>query len=90
MTEVIVYLRRDCHLCEEALDAILALHSEGLRFELREVDIEGDDALLRAYLERIPVVEVGGEVVSELSLDEAGLRARLDIVGADGTGDRGA
>lgn len=90
MTEVIVYSRRGCHLCEEALDAILALHSEGFRFELREVDIEGDDALLRAYLECIPVVEVGGEVVSELSLDEAVLRARLDIVGADGTGDRGA
>ena len=43
-----------------------------------------------AYLERIPVVEVDGEVVSELSLDEAGLRARLDIVRADGAGDRGA
>jgi hypothetical protein len=35
MTEVIVYSRRGCHLCEEALDAILALHSEGFRFELR-------------------------------------------------------
>jgi glutaredoxin len=90
MTEVIVYSRRGCHLCEEALDAILALYSEGLQFELREIDIEGDETLLRAYLERIPVVEVDGEVVSELSLDEAGLRARLDIVGANGTGDRGA
>jgi glutaredoxin len=90
MAEVIVYSRRGCHLCEEALDAILALPSEGLRFELREVDIEGDESLLRAYLERIPVVEVDGEVVSELSLDETGLRARLDIVRADGAGDRGA
>ncbi len=90
MSEVIVYSRRGCHLCEEALDAILALRSEGFRFELREVDIESDEALLRSYLERIPVVEVDGEVVSELLLDEAGLRARLDIVGADGAGDRGA
>ena len=89
MTEVVVYSRPGCHLCEEALAAIVALHSEGYRFELREVDIESDEALLRAHLERIPVVEVDGELVSELLLDEAGLRARLDIVGADGAGDGG-
>ena len=90
MTEVVVYSRPGCHLCEEALAAIVALHSEGYRFELREVDIESDEALLRAHLERIPVVEVDGELVSELLLDEAGLRARLDIVDPDGAGDRGA
>jgi glutaredoxin len=86
VTEVIVYSRRGCHLCEEAVKAILALRREGFRFELQEVDIETEEALLRAYLERIPVVELNGEVVSELSLDEPGLRARLDIVGADGAG----
>jgi len=82
MTSVVVYSRSGCHLCEEALKAIVALHSEGYRFELREVDIESDDALLRSHLERIPVVEVDGAVVSELLLDETGLRARLDTVGA--------
>ena len=90
MTVVTVYSRPGCHLCEEALAAIVALRCEGYRFELREVDIESDEALLRAHLERIPVVEVDGESVSELLLDEAGLRARLDIVGSDGAGDRGA
>ncbi len=90
MTEVVVYSRPGCHLCEEALAAIVALHSEGYRFELREVDIESDETLLRAHLERIPVVEVDGELVSDLLLDEAGLRARLDIVGPDVAGDRGA
>ncbi|MBW8059472.1 MAG: glutaredoxin family protein [Solirubrobacterales bacterium] len=90
MTEVVVYSRPGCHLCAEALGAIVALHGEGYRFELREVDIESDEMLLRRLLERIPVVEVDGEVVSELLLDEAGLRARLDtVVGDDGAGDRG-
>jgi hypothetical protein len=83
MSEVVVYSRPGCHLCEEALDAIVALRSEGYGFELREVDIESDELLLRRMLERIPVVEVDGELVSELLLDEAGLRARLDTVGAD-------
>jgi glutaredoxin len=82
MTQVVVYSRPGCHLCEEALAAIVSLHRDGYRFELHEIDIESDDALLRAHLERIPVVEVDGELVSELVLDQAGLRARLDTVGA--------
>jgi hypothetical protein len=82
MTQVVIYSRPGCHLCEEALAAIVALHREGYRFELHEIDIESDDALLRDHLERIPVVEVDGELVSELVLDQTGLRARLDTVGA--------
>jgi glutaredoxin len=80
MKQVLVYSRPDCHLCEQALAAIVALHGDGYRFELREVDIESDELLLRRYLERIPVVELDGEVVSELLLDEVALRARLDTV----------
>ena len=34
------------------------------------------------HLERIPVVEVDGIVASELVLDRAGVKARLDTVGA--------
>jgi c-di-GMP-related signal transduction protein len=84
VVEVVVYSRPDCHLCEEAVERIVGLHREGYRFGLREVDIESDELLLRRHLERIPVVEVDGIVVSELVLDEAGLRARLDTVGANG------
>jgi c-di-GMP-related signal transduction protein len=82
MAEVVVYSRPECHLCEQALGAIVALHGEGYRFVLREVDIDSDEQLLRSHLERIPVVEVDGAVVSELVLDQAALRARLDTVGA--------
>jgi glutaredoxin len=82
MADVLVYSRPDCHLCEEAIAALLALHAEGYRFELHEVDIESDDLLLRRHLERIPVVEVEGIVASELVFDEGAVRARLDTVGA--------
>jgi glutaredoxin len=75
---VVVYTRPGCHLCEEALKRIVALHEEGLRFELHEIDIESDELLTRRMLEKIPVVEVDGVVVSELVLDQAALRARLD------------
>jgi hypothetical protein len=82
MTDVVVYSRPGCHLCEEAMAAIVAMHGEGYRFQLHEVDIESDELLLRRHLEKIPVVEVGGLVVSELILDETAVRARLDTVGA--------
>lgn len=82
MTEVVVYSRPGCHLCEEAIAAIVELHGQGYAFELREVDIESDERLLRSHLERIPVVEVDGELVSELILDRLALRARLDTVRA--------
>ena len=60
MRTVVVYSRPGCHLCEEAIERIVALHGEGLRFELHEIDIESDELLFRRMLEKIPVVEVDG------------------------------
>lgn len=82
MADVVVYSRPGCHLCEEAIEQIVALHEEGYRFNLHEVDIESNELLLRRHLERIPVVEVDGVEVSALILDRTGLMARLDTVGA--------
>jgi glutaredoxin len=82
LPSVVVYSRPECHLCEEAIAKLIALHGEGYRFSLHEVDIDSEDLLLRRYLERIPVVEIDGIVASELILDEAAVRARLDTVGA--------
>jgi glutaredoxin len=82
LAKVLVYSRPGCHLCEEAIEALVALHEEGYRFELHEIDIESDELLLRRHLERIPVVEVDGVLASELVFDKAAVRARLDTVGA--------
>ena len=78
---VTLFERPGCHLCEEAREAILALASEaGAEVELHRVDIESDDRLLSAYLERIPVIEVAGEEVSELVPDHDALRRALHTV----------
>ncbi|MFL5898301.1 MAG: glutaredoxin family protein [Solirubrobacterales bacterium] len=82
MAAVVLYSRPGCHLCEEALEQLVAMREEGYRFDLHEVDIESHELLLRRYLERIPVVEVDGIEVSELILDRAAVKARLDTVGA--------
>ena len=81
--QLVLYSRPGCHLCEQALEQLLALHREGYLFELHEVDIESDEELLRRMLERIPVLELNGEVVSELVLDQTSVRSRLDTVGGD-------
>jgi hypothetical protein len=77
---VTLYTRPGCHLCDQAREAIEALRHELPPFELIEIDIDRDDALLARFLERIPVVEVEGQVVSELEFDPRLLRARLDTV----------
>jgi len=80
VTAVTLYTRPGCHLCDEARQAIVGLRDELPPFELREVNIEQDEDLMRRYLERIPVVAVDGEVVSELELKLDLLRASLDTV----------
>jgi hypothetical protein len=81
VTVVTLYGRPYCHLCDVAREEILAIGREFPKLELREVDIERDDGLMAAYLERIPVVEVDGEVVSELELDRHELIRALHTVG---------
>ena len=79
---VTLYGRAGCHLCDDAREAILALLAEGVSLELREVDIEADERLHAELVERIPVVEVEGSIVSELVLDVQALRSRLHTVAA--------
>jgi len=68
----VLYGRVGCCLCDDArevLERVRAQHP----FALEERDIEQDDALLRAYLERIPVVTIDGAEAFELFVDEAEL-----------------
>jgi hypothetical protein len=73
---VVLYGRPDCHLCDEARAAILAFEA----VELREVDIESDHRLFAAMLERIPVIEVEGRIVSELEFNGDAFAASLHTV----------
>jgi hypothetical protein len=77
MSVVTVYTRPGCHLCEQALEDLKERRSELPPFELREVNIEHDEALHRAYLERIPVFECDAAVVCDLGLDAEALRRAL-------------
>jgi glutaredoxin len=76
MHEVVLYGRPDCHLCDDARVVLERVRRE-LGFTLVERDIEADDALMRAYLERIPVVAIDGEEAFDFFVDEGELRRRL-------------
>jgi glutaredoxin len=73
---VVLYGRAECCLCDDAREVLERVRSRH-PFGLEERDIEADDALLRAYLERIPVVTIDGEEAFELFVDEAELIRRI-------------
>jgi hypothetical protein len=80
MHEVVLYGRPGCHLCDDARVVLERVQAE-LPFALVERDIERDDALFKAYLERIPVIVLDGEELFEHFVDERELRRRLAYTG---------
>ncbi len=79
MRTVVLYGREGCCLCDDARD-VLERVRQRCDFVFEERSIDGDMALLRAYLERIPVVTIDGVEEFELFVDEAELERRLTMV----------
>jgi glutaredoxin len=73
---VVLYTRPGCCLCDDARQVLERVRDRH-PFALTERDIEQDDALLRRYLERIPVVEIDGHEAFDLSVDEPELERVL-------------
>lgn len=83
MREVVLYTRDGCCLCDDARQVLLSVQQgHPSAFSVRERDIDQDDDLHRAYLERIPVIAIDGEEAFELVVDRAELEQRLGIVEA--------
>ena len=81
MRTVVLYGRDGCCLCDDAREILLRVR-ERRPFVLEDRDIDQDEELLRAYLERIPVVTIDGVEQFELFVDESELERRLDMVEA--------
>jgi len=76
VSEVTLYGKPGCHLCEEALAVVERVRAEH-PFELVEVDVTLDPVLHRRYGERVPVVALDGEELFEFFVDEALLAERV-------------
>ncbi len=73
---ITVYSRPGCHLCEEAVAELQPL-AAAAQTGIAEVDIDQDDALLLAHLERIPVVLVDGCEICTLFVEAEAVRTAL-------------
>jgi glutaredoxin len=60
MTQITLYTRKSCPLCDKAKAVILELNEEW-NFELEEIDIESSDELTELYGLMIPVVHIDGK-----------------------------
>ena len=79
MTQVTLYGKPGCCLCDEARAEVEAARAEA-EFELTEVDVSVDPRLWSAFGERIPVVAIDGEEAFELHVERSELLRRLDTV----------
>ncbi|HEX9122755.1 MAG TPA: glutaredoxin family protein [Actinomycetota bacterium] len=75
-SDVVMYSRPGCGLCDEARDVILG-ERRRTPFVFREVDVTGDDALELEFGIRIPVVVVDGEELFEIRVDPAAFAAAV-------------
>lgn len=74
--EVVFYTRPNCPLCQE-LGERLAPLSELYGLAVREIDVEGDPALLARYGDQVPVLEVAGTVVASGKTDGQELARKI-------------
>ena len=58
-SNVVIYSRPGCHLCDEAKQIITAAGCAE-DYTLAEIDIESDQDLLRRYKNDIPVITING------------------------------
>jgi hypothetical protein len=73
---VVVYSRRDCCLCDEALEQIEAARGSAV-FALEVVDVDTDPALAERYGHEVPVVEIDGRKAFKYRLTTRQLLRRL-------------
>jgi len=64
-----IYSKPDCHLCDDAKANLRKMQRQH-GFQLREVNIANDKALLAEYGARIPLVLVNGQLACKYFVDE--------------------
>ena len=58
-TQVVIYSRVNCHLCQEAENNVREVMAK-IPFELEVIYIDGDQELERLYGEEVPVTLIDG------------------------------
>ena len=74
--KVVLYYGKGCHLCERARGIVAEIRQE-MRFELEEIEIDGDPELESRYREWLPVVEIDGERAFVYYVDPDAFRRKV-------------
>lgn len=69
MQDVVVYSRKNCHLCDEVKESLRRLERRA-DFRWREVDIDAEPELQRLYNDEVPVVFINGSKAFKYRVDE--------------------
>jgi hypothetical protein len=65
-----LYSRSYCHLCQDMLDALLALRRPDRPFTVDVIDVDTDPALVARFDELVPVLFAGERELCHYFLDE--------------------
>ncbi|HET7578698.1 MAG TPA: glutaredoxin family protein [Bacillales bacterium] len=76
------YTKKNCPLCEDALELLNELARE-MEIEVKPFDIYEDDQLLEAYQLKIPVIAVDGHELGYGKFSREPLRKKLNGFRAD-------
>lgn len=78
MTELHLYSRPGCHLCDDLAAALQPL-LDAAGASLSIINIDADPVLRERYDWRVPVLALDGEIICEGRLDEDAVRDALGI-----------
>jgi predicted thioredoxin/glutaredoxin len=71
VTDIVVYSRQGCHLCEQLIEELLGQVRGRIDIQVRDIDTRDD--WRRRYDMRVPVVKYDGELVCQYHLDREAL-----------------
>ena len=77
MTVVTVYSRKNCHLCDVAIESLETVKSK-FNFEIEKIYIDGDAELTTKYGEEVPVIHIDGKHHDIFRVDLERFRSSLE------------
>lgn len=73
-----LYVRRDCHLCEDMLDQLRSLENQyRFNIDVRDVDARAD--WQAQFDTKVPILFLEDREICRYFLDQAGLLSALDV-----------
>ena len=59
MTQITIYSRTGCHLCDDAQKILESMQKE-LNFDIEVIDIDESAELIKLYSDQVPVIHIDG------------------------------